>query len=310
LSNSANSDVSKRGELHVLLARRLFEIAEGERVPNVRKLAAMTRTSVGSVSSALRYLQDIGAIQVNTRGRLGTILAKRSLGVLWSVVEQNPFVFAMSLPMHRRFEGLATGLKLALGRIGLEAYPIFIRGSRMRLEALMENRCDVAIMSDLAAEELLGPDQEIVLRLPPGSWVSHYYVYYRVDVPESVHTPRVAIDPTSFDHSRLVELEFAGQEIERVWASYMQFPRLLKNGDVDAIVWTADQDELYLGPGIQRRPLSDKVAELVADKARSAAFVARAHRGTVSTVIRAAIQVEDLMGIQDKVVEGAMLPKY
>ena len=238
------------------------------------------------------------------------MLTGRSLGALWAPAEGGPLVYAMSLPMHRRFEGLATGLKTAFSRHDIEAYPIFVRDSRTRLEALEGHRCDVVLMSVLAAEALCGPAQEVVLTLPAGSWVLSYAVYYRDDAPEAGRPWRVAVDPDSFDHTRLVELEFAGQPITLVQASYMRFPQLLRSGAVDAIVWTADQDEIYLGPGIRRRHLSDAADALVGAQAASTAFVIRAGHDALRAVLRAALDPDALIAVQRRVLAGDMLPNY
>jgi hypothetical protein len=66
-------------------------------------LAASTHMSVGSVSTALNGLQDLGAVKIEN-GHLGSVL---STSRLWNygLVENDPLVIAMTLPMHRRFEG-------------------------------------------------------------------------------------------------------------------------------------------------------------------------------------------------------------
>jgi hypothetical protein len=216
----------------------------------------------------------------------------------------------MTLPMHLRFEGLATGLKKAFEAAGIEAYLIFIRGSRTRLKALKENRCHVAIMSGLAADEFCGRDCNILLTLPPGSWISGYCVFYRAAGGIPGRSLRVAVDPDSFDHKRLTELEFAGQEIEYRSASFVQFPRLLKNGDVDAILWTIDQEESYLGSDIHYRPLSDKTMDLVGRKSVSASFVARANGESIRAVLQGTIQSDRILEIQNQVITGEMIPEY
>lgn len=219
-------------------------------------------------------------------------------------------VTAMTLPMHRRFEGLATGVKMALERAGIEAYFIFIRGSRTRLKALRENRCHVAIMSGLAADELCKQGQERILKLPPGSWVADYCIFYRVSRMESASPVRVAVDPDSFDHKRLTELEFSGQEVTYRSAPFVQFPRLLTNGDVDAILWTSDQKESFSGAGIQGRPLSERAMDLVGEKSVSAAFVAHKGNEVVHAILTATIKAEEIMDIQKRVVSGELIPEY
>jgi len=297
-------------DLQISLAKYLMQVEEGKRLPSVRKMAASTRMSVGSVSSALNDLQDMKAVKIERHGHLGSEVAELSLGKLWNLVEQGPLVVAMTLPMHSHFEGLATGLKKSFENAGIETYLIFIRGSRTRLKALADNRCHVAVMSGLTADELCGPEHEILLRLPPGSWVSGYSIFYRTLTPEPGHVLRVAIDPDSFDHRRLTELEFEGQAVEFRMAPFVQFPRLLKNGEADAILWTTDQEEAYTASGIHNQPLSERVMKLVGEDSISATFVARAGSAPVRALIRALIKPEAITQIQKKIVSGEMIPEY
>jgi hypothetical protein len=266
--------------------------------------------SVGSVSTALNGLQDIGAVKIEKRGHLGSVVVSLSLGELWNLVERDPLVIAMTLPMHRRFEGLATGVKMALERAGIAAYLIFIRGSRTRLKALQDNRCHVAIMSGLAADELCTGDQETLLRLPPGSWIADYIIIYRELSMEQAGSLRVAVDPDSYDHKRLTELEFSRPGVIYRTAPFVQFPRLLKNGDVDAILWTSDQVDAFSAEGISHRPLSRQVMELVGEKSVSAAFVARKGSEVVRAILQATVNPEEIMEIQKQVVSGELIPEY
>jgi len=296
-------------DLQVELAEYLIQLDEGKHLPSIRKLAAMTHMSVGSVSEALNGLQDIGAVRIEKHGHLGSVVEELSLGKLWNLVEQGPLVIALTLPMHSRFEGLATGLKTAFEKAGIEAYLIFIRGSRTRLKALRNQRCHAAVMSGLAAEEFCGKDHEVLLRLPPQSWVSGYTVYYREPV-DPQRPLRVAVDPESFDHRRLIDLEFAGQSLEYYYTSFVQISRLLKNGEVDATVWTDDQGEAYQDSGIFCRPLSERVMLEVGEKSVSATMVGLAGSHLVRAVLNASISPTEVMEIQRKVVAGKMIPSY
>ncbi len=297
-------------ELERILASQLIQFTKGERIPSIRELASMTRMSIGAVSKALNCLEEYGAIKIERRGRLGSILADLSFGELWNRIEEAPMVLAMSLPMHRRFEGLATGLKLALEKSGIEAYMIFIRGSRTRLKALQENRCHVAIMSGLAADELRKKEQEVVLRLPPGSWISEYCIFYQADSPVPGKPFRVVIDPDSYDHKRITELEFIDQEVSYSTAPFVQFSRLMRNGDVDSLIWSTDQEEDYFGPQICHKPISEKVMELIGNKSMSAAFVTRTDDAVLKAALNATIKADEIMEIQNKVVIGSINPEY
>jgi hypothetical protein len=216
----------------------------------------------------------------------------------------------MTLPMHRQFEGLATGVKMSLERAGISVYLIFIRGSRTRLKALREKRCHVALMSGLAASELSGEGLEILFTLPPGTWVSNYSLFYR-DAPfNEERLIKVAVDPDSHDHKRLTELVFEGQTVELRQASFVQFTRLLKNGEVDALVWTKDQEEAFLGDGIANKPVSDRVMQLAGEKSISATFVGRTGSDILRAVLNTTLDPDEILHVQREVVSGRIIPEY
>lgn len=297
-------------DLQVRLAEYLIQVKEGDQLPSIRQMAAFNHMSVGSVSTAMNALQEMGAVKIQNHGHQGSEVVGLSINRLWNLVEQGPLVISLTLPMHSHFEGLATGVKQSLEKAGFETYFIFIRGSRTRLKALHDNRCHVTLISGLATEDLCGPDQEILVQLPPGSWISDYGVYYRPSPLNHQNRTRVAVDRDSYDHRKLSELEFSGQEVEFHWVPFIQIPRLLRSGDVDAAVWTVDQAETFLSPGIRVRPLSERVKAEVGAKSTSATFVGRKSSHTVRAVLQAAIDPAQVMEIQRKVISGEMIPEY
>ena len=154
------------------------------------------------------------------------------------------------------------------------------------------------------------PKEETLLRLPPGSWVSDYHIFYRVPLPDDGGALRVAVDLDSYDYQRLTDLEFAGQPLVFRATSFVQFSRLIEHGDVDAILWSGDQMEAYPDPEIRHRPLSRQVMDLVGEKSVSAAFVARAGSDALRAMLKSTLKREDVMEIQRKVIDGEMIPEY
>lgn len=308
--NNINNGRRSIRDLQVRLADYLIQMKEGDQLPSIRQLASLTHMSVGSVSTALNALQDIAAVKIQNHGHQGSEVVGLSLNRLWNLVEQGPLVISLTLPMHSYFEGLATGIKQSLEKAGFETYLIFIRGSRTRLKALHDNRCHAAVMSGLAAEELCGNDHEILFQLPPGSWISEYVVYYRASSIGIDRPLRVAVDKDSYDHKRLSELEFDGQPVEFRWMPFIQIPRLLRSGEVDATVWTIDQAETYMSEGVQLRSLSERVKAEVGTKSTSATFVGKKGSHTVRAVLQAAINPEQVIEIQRKIISGEIIPEY
>jgi len=212
--------------------------------------------------------------------------------------------------MHNRFEGLATGVKAAFEKFGIETYLIYIRGSSTRLMALKQNRCHVAVMSGLAAERHCDPDEEVVMELPAGSWISQYCIFYRTLDPGKDVPLRIAVDRDSSDQILLSNLVFAGQKTELVYGPYVKIPRLLKNNEVDATVWAVDQADSYLGSGVKSLPIAPEVIDQIGTKSTSAAFVMIKGNDVLKAVIKSAIIPDEITNIQNKVSAGEMIPSY
>lgn len=298
------------GGLQSRLAGYLLQVGEGERIESVRRLAALNRTSVGSVSNALTELGRKGAVRIDRHGRSGSFVGTRSLGILFELAEREPLIIAFTLPTNPRYEGLATALKTLLSQAGLEVYLVFVRGARNRLLALRTKRCHIAVMSVSAADQDCSDKETVSLRLPPGSWSSDHRVYYRPLPQESGKPLRVAIDFSSLDHKLLTETEFSDKQVELVPISYVQIHRLLLEGRVDAAIWSADDMEDYFEPRILSRPISEKTRCLVGQGDTSAALVTRSSNHSVRAAIRTLLKAEVIAEIQQKVMAGDVLPEY
>jgi len=199
-------DRLRNDELRALLAAFLVEAPLGGRIPTVRELGARFGASIGAVQQSLSRLVEAGAIRVDSRRGQGTILSGRSLGGLWSAARSEPLVVALPLPITRRIQGLATGIKAALAEAGIETYLTFSRGSRRRLQALEDGRCHAVVMSMLGAAEACGPREEIALRLPPGSHASGHMVFERAGAANRDGSLRVGLDRDSVDLQLMTEL--------------------------------------------------------------------------------------------------------
>jgi hypothetical protein len=296
-------------ELRRRMARALLEIGPGERMPTVRLLASRHGASVGATQETLARFEDDGAIAVDRQGR-GATLVRRSLGELWAAAEESPFIVALPLPSTRRIEGLATAIKAQLSEAGVEAYMVFIRGSRHRVLALREQRCHAVVMSVLAANQLRGPGEETVLELPVGSFVKEHRVYLAADGAGSESPLRVVMDKDSLDFQLLTELEFRGAQATFVTATYMQFPRLIAERRADAVIWDVEEAESRMPSFVQTRPLSPIVLEQIGDSNLRAACVTRASNGSARSILAACLDPAAIMKVQAEVLAGRRVPEY
>jgi hypothetical protein len=308
--NNLNSISANCIDLNKCLANYLLSLKEGDRLLSSREIADLFGSSLGSISSAFKGLEEIGAVTIKRRGRLGSFLEKKSLGMLWRLVENGPMVIALTLPSFPKSEGLATAIYSLLDHAGIETYLVFIRGSYNRIKALRNNRCHATVMSALAADNLCEANEEVILKLPPQSFVMDHQVVFRCTSDKGPRPLRVGIDIDSFDIKYLTKLEFADSDVEYCPVTFMEIDRHLDQSSLDAAISNLDYLDQRVGKGIYSRPLSPKVQELIGDRDTSAAVIVRAGAVSTKTILKEVLDPEAMMEIQRRVVAGQMVPRY
>ena len=299
----------KREEINRRLAGYFLSLEPGINIDSVRDLAGSMNASIGLISESISRLEELGAIEIDRRGQLGSFLVSQSVGRLWTAAINQPLVIALTLPSNRRYEGLATALKKVFNNAGVETYFIFVRGSRTRLNALRENRCHIAIVSQFAAEGLRSRTEEISASLSPGSFVKSHQVFFRCDANKN-QPLKVAIDPDSYDQTQLSNIEFKDQPIDFHKITFMSIRRYLAEKKVDMAIWTEEDMENQLGNTISMRPLSEKTIEIVGGRNTKAALVTRANDHATRALILKVINVVAIDEIQQAVISGALIPEY
>ena len=310
MKNSNNQSTKNMG-LDKRLAKYLLSLNAGEQILTTRELAKMLDSSLGSISSTLNYLEEIEAVRINRRGHLGSFLTEKAIGTLWNIIEEGPMVIATTLPSFPKCEGLATAIYSLLNNSAIETYLIFIRGSNNRMKALRDGRCHAIIMSELAADTLCGKDEEVILRLPPKTFVTDHRVFYRREQRDKSQNIRVGIDSESFDIKYLTELEFADSKVEFHEMPFLQIDLYLESSQVDAAISNLDHlERLKSSARLASRPLSPHVQDLIGDRDTSAAMITRAHSVSERIVLQNVLDPKKLLKIQEDVVSGKLVPRY
>lgn len=302
----------KREEVQRLLAHELLKLEIGEQLPTIRDWAKTHRSSVGTVQAVITEFEQAEAVEIERRGWMGTYLRGRSLSRLWNVAQGgDPMVIALPLPSTRICQGLATAIKTLLQENSIEVYLIFLRGSRRRLETLRRQRCHGVVASVFAAQDMCGSTEMCILELPPQTFIKEHRVFFRgTSLVQGTDHTRVAIDRDSADLQRLTELEFQNTDVEFIPATFMQYPQLLEDGEVDAMVWDVDEAEGKLSSSVSSRPLSPNVLGQIKDADSRAALVARANDEVFHLVIKRCLDPQRLLKIQQDVIRGDHVPTY
>ena len=292
------------------LARQfLAELDLGARLPTVRALAREHHSSNSSVHAAIGRLEQGGAIAIETRGRAGAFLVKRSIDRLWAMMKTGPLVIALPLASSPRYEALATAIKQMMTAAGLDVILMFVRGSRQRLQAVREGRCHLAAMSSFAASELCDADDAVVMDFLPNSYNTGHRVFYTPNGGRA-RPIRVVVDRHSADQQLLTALEFADTEVVTLPAMGGQIARLLESGQADAAVWTIDEMQTRWPVGVLDRPLSATVRERIGDRDTRAVLVGKSVDSSVLRVVCACLEPAEVERIQLDVLTGRTVPEY
>ncbi len=301
---------NRSGKLPNSLATYLMSMNIGDQILTVRELAETYDVSLGSVSSVINQFEEIGAISISRRGHLGSYLEEKSLAVLWKLIGVFPMVIGLTLPSFKRCEGLATAIYTLLNEAGIDVYMTFIRGSINRIDTLRSGLCHAVVMSQLAADELIKDDEEIIIRLPPESFVDEHRLFYRGSSESLSRKWRVGVDPESLDISYLTNLEFENKDIELINMTFTQIDLHLEDSPIDAAISTLDFMERLSSKGIKSKELSSRVQAIVADRSTSAVFVTGAQHESTKIVLKELLKPDKILAVQQSVMNGITIPRY
>ena len=166
-------------------------------------------------------------------------------------------------------------------------------------------------MSELAADSLCGKDEEVILRLPPKTFVTDHRVFYKREQRDASQHLRVGIDSESFDIKYLTELEFAESEVDFQEMPFLQIDLYLESSHVDAAISNLDHlERLKSSNKLTSRPLSPRVQALIGDRDTSAALITRSNSDSERSVLQTVLDPAKLLKIQEEVVNGQMVPRY
>lgn len=304
--------MSKNGEVAMLLARELISYNIGDRIRTVGDYAENFSTGRGTVQSAIKLLEDEGAIGLESRGHLGTFILSIDYKKLWSISDFGVIMGVMPLPYSKRYEGLATGLYKAFEKADIPFSLAFMRGAGKRIQALDMGKYDFAIMSKLAATHEKNKFEfiDIMHIFEEGSYVGEHIILFRDNHVNKIEDGmRIGIDTASPDQFLLTKYECEGKDVKYIETSYNQIVEKLKNKEIDAAVWNEDEiKEKGLKFNTQR--LKNPKSLEINKNDTMAVMVINNNNLELKNIIKKFIDMEYIENIQKKVLEGQIIPMY
>ncbi|PJF24854.1 MAG: hypothetical protein CUN53_15735 [Phototrophicales bacterium] len=114
----------------------------------------------------------------------------------------------------------------------------------------------------------------------------------------------------SYDIKYLTELEFVGSHVQFQQMPFTQTDLNLERSSVDAAISNADHLSRLMGKEFSSRPLSPKVQAISGDRDTSAAVLVKGGDIATRAVLTEILRTDDILHIQQKVVEGLIVPRY
>lgn len=304
--------MSKNGRVTMLLAREMLSYYQGYRINTVGEYAESFAMGRGTVQAALKFLQETGAIKLESRGHLGTYIDRIDYEKLWSISDLGIIMAVMPLPYSKRYEGLATGFYKTFEKGNIPFSLAFMRGATKRIEALTLGKYNFAIVSKLAALQEIEKSSsiEIIYEFGEGSYVgSHVIIFRDSNSKEITEGMRVALDPTSIDQSILTSYECEGKKVEYVITPYNQIIQRFKNNEIDAAIWNVDEiEEKNLNFNIL--PFSNPKTKQIDKEDTIAVVVVNKNNAELGEVLKRFINIKEVEEIQKKVINQEIIPIY
>ncbi|OPA73276.1 hypothetical protein BVG16_29805 [Paenibacillus selenitireducens] len=279
------------------------------KIPTTQELAAMFTGGFGTIDKAMNALKETGAIKLQSKGQLGTILLEKNMAALWSIIDQGALVGSFPLPNTIEFGGLATGLIEMFKEKQVVCNLTFKNGATLRLKQLLEHQCDFVVMSDLSAEQACSkyPNLRSICMMGNNSYYSDLIILRRKEVSPEMEKWRIGLDSTSNDHITLSDQVFSTNE--KIDVHYGNIPYLIAEGKIDAAIWHSTQlvpTALIEILAVQKVDYSQAGSE----KNMAAAIVIEEDRKEIAAMFDELCDVQLIERIQQEVISRKRSPAY
>lgn len=242
MAHQQNELLSKQGKIVTQVAQDLLLYRVNDRVPSIQDYAEQLDASVGTVQSAVNYLQAESVVTLISRGRLGAFIENIDYCALWSIAKNRLMAGVLPLPYARQLAGLATALRAQFSNENMDSNFRYVRGSSTRMQMLQSNQCDWIVVSRYAAEtaSVHGFDLAIAIELGQRTYTIDQVLLVRDEfAPELRDGLRIGIDMNSPDHAYLVRSITRHYRITFVEIEYQRGLELLQSGEIDAAIWAS-----------------------------------------------------------------------
>ena len=298
---------NKYTRILIELSKIFLSISLNSKIPTYDELSAKYNVGRGTIKKAINYLMLIEAITLKMRGSSGTFIISKNVDSLIKVLNIDDLLGVMPLPYSTIYEGLATGLMYSfINKNDIKINLSFMRNAIYRIDELLSGRYDFAVVSRHSAETALinGKNIPIVKDFGPGSYMSyHVLITRRTDINEIRDSLKIGFAKSAITQNQITEELCEGYNVEFVESEYSEMIPNIVNGKTDAAVWNRDEVSEALS-NIRMIPVKKEQSE------SNAVLIINGEKEYLFEILNKLIDVEYVVDIQNKVINGDLLPHY
>lgn len=219
-----------------------LSLGVGETLPNIGSYRSQLSVGSGTVQQALKILESTGSLTTAARGHLGRRIDAVRIGHLWQLAELESVRVALPPRGPIEVHAMAEYLTEQFERLDVPFSLSYLRGAQQRLNAVRDGSADMAMVSSgvLHEAQTAGTDVTVAAVHASGTYYAPgRLVVLRRQVGVAPASLRVAIDPSSWDQSRLTRAEFGDgtEEVEFVQCEFPRVPVAILEGRADVGIW-------------------------------------------------------------------------
>ena len=307
MSAQINERYKKAWLVTTAIAKMLIAAKVGDQIPTIQEYVDILSSSRGVVQNALQTLQNEGAITLEKRGKMGSIITEIDTDSLFSMSGISFITGSMPMPFNDPLIGIATGVSISMGDCTIPFSFAFVQGGVNRVNALLRGMYDFVILSKCAAlyHVTANPNIEIALTLE-GCVYSKQYVFcsFSKEITKPMDGMIIAADPKATDQFKITSEMCKGKNIELVQCAFSACISMFLERKVDGIVY--HKDEWTKAEGIWTHPIENF------DEAGlyTPALLTTKNNHAVGHILRAHLFDSDIAKIQEEVTNKKRHPQF
>lgn len=297
----------KNGQVIIRLARDIFVMEVGDRLPPIGAYAEALSMGRGTVQIALNFLLENQCIALEKRGRNGSFLTAIHRKRLWEYTDWDLVLGAGPVPSKGNrgyFPALTTGIYSCLSQSQAPFNLVFSIASHNRLDGLGKGHYSFVITTKLAFEmsRQRYPALEVAMELPGCTYSSPYLLaYHKGKDGRMEQGMRIAVNARSAEQNYLSDLLCQRYGIQKVEMIHQESLHAFLAGQVDFVLVRGE----ILPPVLERECETTGISYLGKDEdSVLPVLVVNRDNYKMGDLVRRIIDPQRVKEVEDQVLNG------